>query len=183
MRGMRFLCALLAALFAVCLLVSCTDEPEPASSSVSSGESVPAAQPSASGETDETNALPGDEASLPPPEAIVLLYTDYLTVRTEQDGLAYEYTYCFDTEQCVFNAVAVIRFPTEEEARREYQWLRKRSYPNLELEGATLSFCFPRRECPFYGIPYRSLEVLLEETVYEIIDRHPPEVSAESGET
>lgn len=187
---MRYALCVLLALLTVCLLVACKEEPKPSDGSapgqtestvVSEIESDTASEDVSDEETDSE-----DEVSLPPPEAIVLLYTDYLTVRTEQDGLAYEYTYCFDTNQEVFNAVAVIHFPTEEAAKREYNWLRISRYPNLELEGTSLSFCFPKKECPFYGISYRALEVLLEETVYEIVDSHPPETSegpVESEET
>lgn len=172
MRMKRILCLLL---LAGCLLVSCKKETDPLS-----GE-----QSSTSREAASTSDLTEDESNgdpLPPPEAIVLLYTDYLTVRTMQDGLTYEYTYCFDEEQKVFNAVAMILFPTEEAAKREYDWLRSNSYPNLELEGTSLSFCFPKKECPFYGISYRALEVLLEEMVYEIVDRHPPQPPEESSD-
>lgn len=181
MGGRRWLCAIGAVLLAVCLLASCKHAPVPP-------EESPAEQSPAPAETESTSEEPAPEdvEELPPPEAIVLLYTDYLTVRAVQDGLEYQYTYCFDEEQRVFNTVALIRFPTEEAAEREYNWLRRRSYPNLQLEGTSLSFCFPRKECPFYGISYRSLEILLEETVYEIVERHPPmpsEGSAESGET
>lgn len=174
MGRIRQLCAVCALLLAAgCLFAACKTE----TGTGTSGEST-AVQSSASEEPKDGSDVPAededDEDPLPPPEAIVLLYTDYLTVRTEQDGLEYEYTYCFDAEQAVFNALAVIRFPTEEAAKREYDWLRRNSYPNLELEGCSLSFCFPKKECPFYGISYRALEVLLEETVYEIVDSHPP---------
>lgn len=193
---MRYAVCVLLALLTVCLLVSCKEEPEPSDGSapdqkestvVSSDAGNDASAVTSDGVSDGVDEdVSEEEVSLPPPEAIVLLYTDYLTVRTEQDGLEYEYTYCFDTNQEVFNAVAVIRFPTEEAAKREYNWLRISRYPNLELEGDSLSFCFPKKECPFYGISYRALEVLLEETVYEIVDRHPPETSegpTESEET
>lgn len=189
MGRLRVLGMICAGLLAVCLLASCGNGADGGSSLASSGESPagPSSEavespeesvPEESGETDPAEAE--SEESLPPPEAIVLLYTDYLTVSTRQDGLTYEYTYCFDAEQTVFNAIAVIRFPTEEAAEQEYEWLRRNGYPNLELEGSALSFCFPRKECPFYGISYRSLEVLLEETVYEIVDKHPPEPPEES---
>lgn len=186
MRGMRVLCTV-CALLASCLLTACVNEPNGVSTDESSAVQSTEATTEPTSEatlSDEETDRTGSESedSLPPPEAIVLLYTDYLTVQAEQGGLLYEYTYCFDGEGRVFNAVAVIRFPTEEEASREYNWLRRNSYPNLELEGASLSFCFPRKECPFYGISYRSLEILLEETVYEIVDRHPPEIPAESSE-
>ena len=183
MGSVRVLCAICALLLAVCFLASCKTEPEQTSSAGSASEpSSPETSASEQPETGDASDVSGDlesedEVSLPPPEAIVLLYTDYLTVRTEQDGLEYEYTYCFDANQEVFNAVAVLRFPTEEAAQREYNWLRINRYPNLELDGASLSFCFPKMECPCYGISYRALEVLLEETVYEIIDRRPPETS------
>ena len=189
MRILCVFCILCALLTAACLLASCTAGTAPSSSEESSETQSSASELSeGSEETEESEVTESTESSeeseesesLPPPEAIVLLYTDYLTVRAEQGGLVYEYTYCFDGEQRVFNAVAVIRFPTEEAAVREYNWLRRNSYPNLELEGTSLSFCFPRKECPFYGISYRSLEVLLEETVYEIIERHPPEEPAET---
>lgn len=183
MRGMRWLCAAVALLLTICLLVSCEDKPGPDSSG-----DRPEAQSSASPEavsdaSDETETESAEEISLPPPEAIVLLYTDYLRVQAQQDGLVYEYTYCFDEEHRVFNAIASIRFPTEQEAVREYNRLRMNSYPNLAVDGSTLTFCFPRKECPFYGISYRSLEILLEETVYEIIERHPPVPPEESNET
>ena len=172
MRNTRRWIVLLAVMLAACLVSSCVKEPSPASSEESKpAESTPAEAPSGEETEDESFDL-----SLPQPEAIVLLYTNYLTVQAEQDGIFYEYTYCFDTEDRVFNAVAVIRFPTEKEAHREYAWLLERGYPNLQVDGKSLTFCFPRRECPFYGISYRSLELLLtEETVYEIVDSHPPE--------
>lgn len=174
MRRIRVCAFLLTMLFTACWLASCVRESPP---SASGGTD---ASPQASGPSEETASVEAsEESSLPSPEAIVLLYTDYLTVHTEQDGMEYEYTYCFDAEHRVFNAVAVIRFPTEADARKEYVWLLEQGYPNLQLEGQSLSFCFPRRECPFYGISYRSLELLLaEETVYEIVDSHPPEESA-----
>ena len=190
---MRILSAMVALLLTVCLLASCDGKPGPDGSGESSAAGSPAADSSSvSPEAPDGSEAPEGSAeaeaegsetvSLPPPEAIVLLYTDYLKVQTRQDGLVYEYTYCFDEEQRVFNAIAVIRFPTEEEALREYNRLRMNSYPNLVAEGSSLSFCFPRKECPFYGISYRSLEVLLEETVYEIVERHPPEEPSESSE-
>lgn len=179
MRSIRLLCLVIAGLLTVCLLASCKGGTDPVSEGTGSSEEESVSAPSKIPDEAET----ASEESLPPAEAIVLLYTDYLTVRARQDGLVYEYTYCFDEAGSVFNAIAVIRFPTEEAAQREYAWLRKNSYPNLELDGTSLSFCFPRKECPFYGIPYRSLEVLLEETVYEIIERHPPEEPSEPSET
>lgn len=179
MRSIRMACIVCAFLLAACLFASCKGEPAPSSSGEESAALSSASDPSVeeSADPSEEPDLSGEESevSLPPLEAVVLLYTDYLTVRTMQDGLTYEYTYCFDAEGEVFNAVAVIRFPEEEAAQREYDWLRMNSYPNLELDGTVLTFCFPRKECPFYGISYRALEVLLEETVYEIVDRHPPE--------
>lgn len=177
MRAMRFIrtSAVLLLALLVALLSSCVRDvpPAPASSGESKG-TLSADKPSEGTPSEESTG----ETSLPAPEAIVLLYTDYLTVHAEQGGMEYEYTYCFDTEQRVFNAVAVIRFPTEADARKEYVRLLEQGYPNLQLEGTSLSFCFPRRECPFYGISYRSLELLIEEeTVYEIVDSHPPEES------
>lgn len=164
---------LLAVFTLACLLASCAKDPPSASSDETTEATTETTSDESGEETGEESGDVSIEESLPPPEAIVLLYTDYLTVQTEQDGLRYQYTYCFDEEERVFNAVAVIDFRTEEDARREYVSLRKRGYPNLELDGTSLSFCFPRRECPFYGISYRSLEFILEdETVYEIIDRH-----------
>lgn len=184
MRGMHWVCAVFAMLLTLCLLASCGgisgERPAAGSSKEEELVSDPSESPDAPEESEESESAGAE--SLPPPEAIVLLYTDYLTVRAEQDGLVYEYTYCFDEAGKVFNAIAVIRFPTEAEAEREYTRLRKNSYPNLELEGASLSFCFPRKACPFYDIPYRALEILLEETVYEIVDRHPPEERSESIE-
>ena len=172
MKKIRFCAVLLTVLVTACLLVSCVREEAPGSSDGSeetrSAESVSSMEETVDESSDE-------EGSLPASEAIVLLYTDYLTVHAEQDGIAYEYTYCFDAEQCVFNAIAVICFPTQAEAKKEYLWLLERGYPNLRVDGSSLTFCFPRRECPFYGISYRSLELLLaEETVYEIVDSHPP---------
>ncbi len=156
-------CVLALALCAACSVPSEPSEP-PSVPSEASVSSAPSEQSS---------------ESLPPVEVVLLVYTDYITAQTSQHGITYTYTYCFDAEGKVFNAEADLRFPDESAAEREYRRLRALSYPNLEREGASVRFCFPRKECPFYGVSYRALEVLLaEETVYEIVDRHSPEPAA-----
>ncbi len=135
-------------------------------------------QPAAPSE--ETNVNSGAESGqvseqLPPPEAVVLLYDDYLTAEGEQGGIGYTYTYCFGRDGTVFNAIATIRFPEETAAAQAYRKLRKSEYPNLLLNGSTLTFSFPRKECPYYGISYRALPALLEETIYTVTDAHLPD--------
>lgn len=150
------------------------------------GTSVPSApsepsEPLSASASDPSTPSPDEETSFPPAEAILLVYTDYITAQTSQNGITYTYTYCFDGEGKVFNAEAELRFPDEGSAEREDHRLRALAYPNLEREGTSVRFCFPRKECPFYGVSYRALEVLLaEETVYEIVDRHPPEPTSSS---
>lgn len=162
-----------ACVLALALCASCAGTSEPSDPS----------EPPESSVISETPSEPSTEAeeSLPPVETILLVYTDYITAQTTQHGIAYTYTYCFDEEGKVFNAEADLRFPDEASSLREYRRLRDLGYPNLEREGPSVHFCFPRKECPFYGVSYRALEVLLaEETVYEIVDRHPPEPSEPS---
>ncbi len=162
----RLLAAACVLALALCASCAGTSEPsEPPESSVVSEASSAPSESSASA-----------EGLLPPVETILLVYTDYITAQTTQNGIAYTYTYCFDGEGKVFNAEADLRFPDEASSLREYRRLRALAYPNLEREGTTVHFCFPRKECPFYGVSYRALEVLLaEETVYEVVDCHPPE--------
>ncbi len=170
------LCA--CAFACVLALASCVGDPPDADLS-------PPAEPSASEPSASEPSVPpvSEEPSLPPSETILLVYTDYLTVQTTQNGIAYTYTYCFDDDGNVFNAEADLCFPDEASSRGEYRRLRALGYPNLAREGTSVRFCFPRKECPFYGISYRALEVLIaEETVYEVVEAHLPEPAVPSAE-
>ena len=145
------------------------------------------ARPPAAETTEQTSEPPqnshadsSEEISLPTTEPLALIYTDYITVQTRQDGIAYTYTYCFDEHACVFNAIATLQFSKEADARNNYLRLAADGYPNLKLNGTQLSFAFPRRECPYYGISYRALWCMLDDTVYEITDFHAPEPEASS---
>ncbi len=116
-----------------------------------------------------------EEESLPEKESLALLYSYYITAEGQVDGFAYRYTYCIDEEGTVFNAEACITFPSAESAEAEYKKLLFAGYPNLILEENTLSFAFPRKECPFFGVSYTALPYLLEETPYTVVDSALPE--------
>lgn len=130
--------------------------------------------------TAEVSAEAWSEESLPEKTALVLLYEYYIRAYAERDGFTYEYTYCIDSEGFVFNAEAVITFPAEEDAETEYIKLLQAEYPNLEADGATLSFAFPRKECPYFGVSYTALPYLLQETIYTVTDSVLPEKSESS---
>lgn len=130
----------------------------------------------------ETTEESAEEESLPEKEALVLLYEYYIRASTVQDGFTYEYTYCIDDEGAVFNAEAVIVFPAEKDAEAEYKKLLLAGYPNLELNGRALSFAFPRKECPYFGISYTALPYLLEDSVYTVTDAVLPEKDEISDE-
>lgn len=158
MRKRRFL--LLGSLCLLCtLFCGCQTEP-----------SRPADETTVS-DGSENERIPPD---LPPSEAVILLYEDYLTAKGEQGGIGYTYTYCFGHDGTVFNAIAEIKFPAVDAAVHAYRKLLKSGYPNLHLDGSTLTFAFPRKECPYYGISYRALPILLEETIYTVTESHFP---------
>ncbi len=163
-----FSCALLCFLFGIFPLTGCEPPVTESSNAASSDLTVPS--------MNESSA----EEQVSAGQNIILLYTDYITVSAHQDGISYEYTYCFNKEHCVFNAIAAITFSSEEDAKKEYRTLAEQEYPNLQLDGTRLSFSFPRKECPYYGISYQALSILLQETIYEITDYHAPEESAPS---
>lgn len=127
----------------------------------------------------EESSLPPEESSeeesLPEKQNLVLLYEYYLTAAATSDGIVYQYTYCFDEEGKVFNTVAILTYPTEEAAAKEYRDLLMAEYPNVELEENRLSFCFPKKQCPYYGISYTALPYILEEeSIYMIMESHLP---------
>lgn len=105
--------------------------------------------------------------------ALALLYEESLTAKAISEGCIFTYKFCFDEEHHVFNAEAVIVFPNETSAKEEYLLLAEAGYPNLTLDGLTLSFAFPRKECPYYGISFEVLPYLLEDTIYEIVEVVP----------
>lgn len=109
---------------------------------------------------------------------------EWLSARTEKDGIAYTYKFLFDKADKVFNAEACIVFPDEKSADAEYGRLAVRKYPNLCLDGRTLCFAFPKKECPYYGITFEVLPYLLENTIYEITEicARPEESSEEASE-
>ncbi len=121
----------------------------------------------------ETTSVPSEsseEESLPEKEALALLYNYYITAEGTSEGFTYRYTYCIDSEGKVFNAEARITFPSAESAEAEYKKLLIAGYPNLLQEGNALSFAFPRRGCPYFGVTYTALPYLLEETPYTVTD-------------
>lgn len=150
---MRFLRVLFVCLLCV-LLIGCTDGTDASSAAESSSP------PAESSETE----------SLPEPEALALLYEHYITAEGVTDGFTYRYTYCIDEYGKVFNAESCITFPTADAAETEYVKLLRAGYPNLILDGSTLSFAFPRKECPYFGVTYTALPYLLEETPYAVVD-------------
>ena len=141
-------------------------------------EQPPSPAVSVSGESSEAESeIPEDsseEESLPEKQVLVLLYDYYITANVKSDGIFYEYTYCFDEEGRVFNAVARLIYPTAEKAETEYYQLLKAEYPNVELKGNELFFSFPKKKCPYFGITYTALPYLLEESVYIITDFNLP---------
>ncbi len=157
-------------LLAVCLLAGCEQPPSP-------GVSVE----DSSVEVSETSEESSEEESLPEKQVLVLLYDHYITANAKSDGIYYEYTYCFDEEGRVFNALAKLIYPTAEKAETEYYQLIKAEYPNVELKGNELSFSFPKKKCPYFGITYTALPYLLEESVYTVTDFCLPEAE-ESAE-
>jgi ABC-type Fe3+-hydroxamate transport system substrate-binding protein len=123
-----------------------------------------------------------EEESLPEKQILVILYEYYLTAGVESEGIFYEYTYCFDEEGRVFNALAKLTYPSPEKAETEYYQLIRAEYPNVELEGNVLSFAFPKKKCPYFGITYTALPYLLEESVYTVTDFLFPEENESSDE-
>ena len=137
--------------------------------------------------SEQESSLPSEdsseEESLPEKQSLVLLYEYYLTAAATSDGIVYQYTYCFDEEGKVFNTVAMLTYPTEEAAAKEYRDLLMAEYPNVELEENRLSFCFPKKQCPYYGISYTALPYLLEEeSIYTVTDSYLPTPEEESFE-
>lgn len=159
-------------LFAVLLLAGCEQPPAP---QVSAGKE-------SSAEESEVSEESSEEESLPEKQVLVLLYDYYITANVKSDGIYYEYTYCFDEEGRVFNALAKLIYPSEEKAETEYYQLLKAEYPNVELKGNELTFSFPKKKCPYFGITYTALPYLLEESVYTVTDFCLPEAE-ESSET
>ena len=123
-----------------------------------------------------------EEESLPEKQVLVLLYDYYITATVKAEGIYYEYTYCFDEEGRVFNAVAKLIYPSKEKAEKEYRQLLLAEYPNVELKGAELTFSFPKKKCPYFSITYTALPYLLEESVYTIVDFCLPQEEEESEE-
>lgn len=164
-------------LLSLLCLWGCAQEKPPAteestSSAVSAESSLPQAESSE------------EEISLPEKQSLVLLYEYYITTAATSDGIVYQYTYCFDEEGRVFNAVAVLSYPTEEAAAKEYRDLLLAEYPNVELEENRLTFCFPKKQCPYYGITYTALPYLLEEeSIYVVTDSYLPQPEEESLES
>ena len=159
-------------LLAACLLAGCEQPPSPAVSE--GGES--------SVEESEFSEESSEEESLPEKQILVLLYEYYITAGVKSDGIFYEYTYCFDEEGRVFNAVAKLIYPSRKKAETEYYQLIKAEYPNVELKGNELYFSFPKKKCPYFGITYTALPYLLEESVYIITDFNLPEEEEVSEE-
>jgi|GEM_PF-1246441 len=151
---------ILLALLLCVLLVGCTHAPTESS----------VAEETSSADTSS------EEESLPEKEALALLYNYYITAEGEADGFLYRYTYCIDDEGTVFNAEACIVFPTAESAASEYKKLLIAGYPNLALEETMLSFAFPRRDCPYFGVSCTALPYLLEETPYTVVDSVLPPI-------
>ena len=161
-RGMLFLLAVCL----LCLICGCKETPV--------GESPEGSEP-VSGNSEASEAF--ETVSVP---ALALLYEESLTAKAISEGCIYTYKFCFDEEHLVFNAEAVIEFPYEAWAKEEYLVLAEEQYPNLVLDGQTLSFAFPKKECPYYGISFEVLPYLLENTIYEIVEVIPAtEESAE----
>ncbi|MBR5264418.1 MAG: hypothetical protein IKV50_06965 [Clostridia bacterium] len=133
---------------------------------------------------EESVAVEGssEEESLPEKQIMVILYEYYLTAGVESEGIRYEYTYCFDEDGRVFNALARLTYPSPEKAETEYIQLIKAEYPNVELEGNVLTFAFPKKKCPYFGITYTALPYLLEESVYTVTDFLFPEENESSEE-
>lgn len=156
---MRKVNMLMVGLLCVLLLFGCQDSPD------------------ASSVTEVTCSLSesSEEESLPEKEALALLYNYYVTAEGSDGGFVYRYTYCIDEKGTVFNAEACITFPTEESAQAEYKKLLYAGYPNLEMDGNTLLFAFPRKDCPYFGVSYTALPYLLEETPYTVVDSVLPE--------
>ncbi len=140
----------------------------------------PAAESSVSSAISEASSLPPEESeqeeeSLPEKQTLILLYEYYITAEATADGIIYQYTYCFDEEGKVFNTIAALTYPTEEAAQTEYRDLIMSEYPNVELEGNRLTFAFPKKECPYYGITYTALPYILEEeSIYAVTDSYLP---------
>ena len=116
-----------------------------------------------------------EEESLPEKQNLVRLYEYYITAAATSEGIVYQYTYCFDEEGKVFNAIAMLTYPSNEQASAEYRDLLMAEFPNVELEDNRLSFSFPKKECPYYGISYTALPYILEEeSIYIIMESHLP---------
>lgn len=133
--------------------------------------------PSADAATNESEEFSYPEAT----ESLVLVYKAYITVHAVKDNIDYTYTYCFNDKNTVFNAQACVTFPTQESAYRVYCKLADSEYPNLTLDGCCVSYAFPRKECPYYGVSFRALQHMLGETVYEIVDLQSPEAEESIG--
>lgn len=150
-------------------------------------EQPPQSQESISSAASQESSLPEaesseEEISLPEKQSLVLLYEYYITAEATADGILYRYTYLFDEEGKVFNAIAMITYPSEEAASTEYLDLLMAEYPNVELEGNSLTFSFPKKQCPYYGITYTALPYLLkEESIYVVTDSYLPQPEDESS--
>ncbi|MBQ3002809.1 MAG: hypothetical protein IJD82_03665 [Clostridia bacterium] len=131
---------------------------------------APIHEESSAAEVTSAPAESSEEESLPEKEALALLYDYYITAEGGSDGFTYRYTYCIDEEGKVFNAEACITFPDTDSAEAEYKKLLLAGYPNLVLQENALSFAFPRRDCPYFGVSYTALPYLLEETPYTVVD-------------
>jgi hypothetical protein len=158
---------LILLLILVCLW-GCEQTPEV--SSESSG-----AQETSSEESSIPPEESSEEESLPEKQNLVLLYEYYITAAATTEGIVYQYTYCFDEEGKVFNAIAVLTYPSNQQATAEYRDLLMAEFPNVELEDNRLFFSFPKKQCPYYGISYTALPYILEEeSIYTITDSYLP---------
>lgn len=153
---------LLACVLCGCAFCGCGPVAPSGNGSEIPASSVPSAPPEES-----------SEEPLPSTEGIALLYEEYIVAGAERYGYSYLYTFCFGDDHTVFNAEAEIAFPDEKRAKDEYRQLALLEYPNLSLHGRLLKFAFPRKECPYYGIRFDVLPILLADTIYEIREVHP----------
>ena len=165
-----------ALIAAVVFSFGCSDEVSESSDEQSLSTSFVSVQsePVSQASSEENEDLP----------VLELVYDEFISASTEIDGFSYSYIYCFDEDDLVFNAQACIVFPDKESAKAEFMQLKQKRYPNLLLDGKTLSFVFPKKQCPYYGISFEALPYLLENSIYEIneICPRPDEISEETEE-